>query len=88
MYNEFALNMIDLKESSDKGLYNIIKENSLFVKTPLEFSLSEKLDKSIPVHFLFGDKDWMDYQGAYRLYRTAKSNQMKVNFSLIENTRH
>ena len=63
------LNMLDLPESSDKALYNIIKDTSVFVKTPLEHSLLNSFSSNIPIHFLFGDSDWMDYGGAYKIYR-------------------
>ncbi|EAR85822.2 alpha/beta fold hydrolase (macronuclear) [Tetrahymena thermophila SB210] len=88
IYRQFAFNMLDLPESSDKALFNIVNETSVFVKSPLENILPNKLSSNIPVHFLFGDRDWMDYGGAYKLFRLQNEFKLNVKFDIIPKTSH
>ena len=59
--------MYSLPESCEKTFYNLFTWPQLRSKRPLE-PLLPKL--KIPVHFLFGDEDWMEQSGAKNLYQS------------------
>jgi len=54
-----------LPVSSERALTGIINFPSFSVKNPLNDEFKQKL--KIPVHFIYGDRDWMEKDEAKNL---------------------
>jgi len=59
--------MYSIPESSEKAFYNLFSWPRLRAKKPLEHLLPKM---NIPVHFFYGDNDWMEKIGAKKLFDT------------------
>lgn len=51
-------NMAATKGSGERALSRVLKPGA-WAHSPLKHRLP-KVDPSVPVHFMFGDRDWMD----------------------------
>ncbi len=79
----FYKGMLGLKGGSDKALFYILKPPRALADLPLEDDLMNKLH--MPIVCYFGDRDWVDQQGAHRIFKQGKKD-FKVK--IVENAGH
>jgi len=81
---KFYKGVVLLKGGSDRALFLILKPPRALAGIPLEDDLMNKLQET-PIVCYFGDRDWIDQQGAHRIVKQGKKN-FKVK--IIENAGH
>jgi len=67
---KFYSKILKLPSGSDKSVYFILKSPKAYAKIPLEDLISKELN--IPTVCYYGDRDWMDPAGAFRIAESGK----------------
>ncbi len=71
-FRNYFIQMYSLPISSEKALFNILKfDKATLISTvsPVEKSINENKAtlKNIQILFFYGDRDWNEHEGAFRL---------------------
>ncbi|RZK02217.1 MAG: alpha/beta fold hydrolase, partial [Flavobacterium sp.] len=80
---KFVTRMLRMGSGSDRAVYYLLKSPKAYAHIPLEDLIMEHL--KIPVRCYYGDRDWMDPVGAFRV-QEAEICDFKVK--IIENSGH
>jgi len=67
---KFYTKMLQLGSGSDRAVFYILKSPKAYAHIPLEDLIMEHL--KIPVRCYYGDRDWMDATGAFRVQRAGR----------------
>ncbi|CAN0390481.1 unnamed protein product [Pylaiella littoralis] len=81
-------NLAATQGSGERALSRLLKPGAWAI-SPLKHRLP-KVDPSVPVHFIFGDRDWMDSTAAQELVDSAEANGtgQKITISKVQNAGH
>ena len=85
MWYDYLRNVLELPVSSDVALNRLFRPQRLTARYPLESVLPS--EATFPVHFIFGDRDWMCSIGARRLI-DQKLLKVRHSFTVVENSGH
>ena len=75
--------ILSMPESSEAALHMLLKLPRARAVLPMEEYIRKNLSK-INIVFIYGDRDWMDSSGAYRLYKELPN----VDFHWIQGAGH
>lgn len=64
--------IMKMGSGSDRAVYYILKSPRAYAHIPLEDLILN--DLHVPVHCYYGETDWMDWSGAYRIMASEKPN--------------
>lgn len=71
-----------MKNGTEEAIHDIMDFKKFGVCLALENQITEKF--SVPIHFFYGDKDWMDSDGAWNVVNKCDS----CSFSIIPKAGH